>query len=74
MAAWNDFVWPLLMVQGAMNTHFRPLGMSDVTEQIGLTWPQKMAGATLVVMPIVCVYVFFRNLFVQGVTLSGLKG
>ena len=36
--------------------------MSDVTwEQIGLTWPQKMAGATLVVMPIVCVYVFLET-------------
>ena len=77
VATWNDFVWPLLMVQGEqMKTlTLGLLGMSDVTaEQIGLTWPQKMAGATLVVMPIVCVYVFFRNLFVQGVTLSGLKG
>lgn len=77
VAAWNDFVWPLLMVQGEpMKTlTLGLLGMSDVTaEQIGLTWPQKMAGATLVVMPIICVYIVFRNLFVEGVSLSGLKG
>lgn len=77
VAAWNDFVWPLLMVQGEkMKTlTLGLLGMSDVTaEQIGLTWPQKMAGATLVVMPIVTVFLFFRNIFVQGVSLSGLKG
>ncbi len=77
VAAWNDFVWPLLMVQGEqMKTlTLGLLGMSDVTaEQIGLTWPQKMAGATLVVTPIICLFLFFRNIFVQGVSLSGLKG
>ena len=47
--------------------------MSDDAEQIGLTWSQKMAARHLSCNAIVTVFLFFRNIFVQGVSLSGLK-
>jgi len=76
--SWNNFIWPLLVVQKeCMKT--LPLGLVAMSEGKGqevtsLTWPQRMAGATLVTLPILLLYTLFRNLFIKGITLTGLKG
>jgi multiple sugar transport system permease protein len=33
-----------------------------------------MAAATVMVMPILIVFAFFQRYFIQGVTLTGIKG
>ena len=56
---------------------------ADWTVQIGLAqfrfqyqtlWPQLMAAATLAILPVLIVYIFFQRYFVAGVAAAGVKG
>jgi len=77
LTSWNDFVWPLLVVQRE-NMRTLPLGLVSTMDLhmpgSGVSWPQRMAAATLVASPMLILYMFFRNLFVKGITFTGIKG
>jgi multiple sugar transport system permease protein len=73
MASWNSFLWPLLIItdQSLMTL---PLGLSTLQGQYTTVWNQLMAGTVISILPIVVVYVLAQRHFVEGMTLSGLKG
>ena len=37
-------------------------------------WPLLMAGNVLMTLPVIIIFFFFQRYFVQGMTMSGLKG
>jgi ABC-type glycerol-3-phosphate transport system permease component len=39
-----------------------------------MTWPQRMAGTTLTVLPVLVVFIIFQRQFIKGLSLqAGLK-
>lgn len=73
--SWNDFIWPLIVVQSdSMKT--LPIGLLDLAPVAGthkMTWPQRMAGTSIVVLPLMVLFFFFRDLFLKSVAITGLK-
>ncbi|HDC4643939.1 TPA: carbohydrate ABC transporter permease, partial [Enterobacter cloacae] len=66
--------WPLLVVT-SIERATPPLGISIfASNEGGNDVGAMMATATLVVMPLVIAFLIARRRFVEGVTLSGLKG
>lgn len=49
------------------------VGLSLLNKQLAINPPLQMAGASLMVIPIVIVSVLLQKHIVRGVTLSGLK-
>ena len=71
--SWNDFIWPLIITnQVAMRT--LPVGLSNLQGQYKISWSLLMAASVLATLPVVIAYLFFQREFVQGITLTGLKG
>jgi multiple sugar transport system permease protein len=72
-ASWNEFFWPLIVVQSnEMQTIQLLLGamkQADVAD-----WGVIMAVVTLSVAPTVAVYIMLQRYFVRGIAMSGLKG
>ncbi|HVM24840.1 MAG TPA: carbohydrate ABC transporter permease [Candidatus Limnocylindrales bacterium] len=72
LAYWNDYLWPLIICEGAGCT--LPAGLRNFqgayTAQFGLL----MAGATLAAIPVLVLYVFAQRWIVQSVTSAGIKG
>jgi multiple sugar transport system permease protein len=51
------------------------LGLQAYQSQAGGTaWGLLMAASALVVAPIIILFFFTQRLFIQGISLSGLKG
>lgn len=75
MANWNDFFWPLIMLQSQTNKTLT-LGLMEFRNlMFGLAeWHLMMAGAMVALMPILIVFFLAQRLFVQGIALSGIKG
>ncbi|GAC1396538.1 MAG: carbohydrate ABC transporter permease [Chloroflexota bacterium] len=73
MGSWNSFLWPLLVTtdQSLMTL---PLGLSTLQGQYSTAWNQLMAGTVISVLPIIVVYLIAQRHFVEGLTLSGIKG
>ncbi len=72
---WNDFFWALIVLGfGDVSKYTVQLGLSQFVLQYGTLWPQLMAGATLAILPVVLVYIFFQRYFIAGVAAAGVKG
>jgi len=73
MGTWNDFINPLIFLN-SMKKMTLTLGLANMQGMYSTDWPALMAATTLCVLPIIIVFVLAQDLFVRGVTLSGLKG
>lgn len=74
MARWSDFLWPLII-----NKDYSKMPLSVLlalfTRGEYQTYPGvQMAGATLLTLPIVILFLVFRKHFEEGINFTGLKG
>ncbi len=72
ISGWNSFIWPLIIANDQRN-YTLSVGISLLNKQLVLNPPLQMAGASLMVIPIVIVFVILQRYIVQGFALSGLK-
>jgi multiple sugar transport system permease protein len=73
MGVWNDFLWPLLMIN-SLDKMTLTLGITFMAQQRYSTdWPHLMAGTCLSLVPILLLLALLQRYFVQGITLTGLK-
>jgi multiple sugar transport system permease protein len=72
---WNEFFWALILLgQGDSDLYTVQIGITQFTFQYRTLWPELMAAATLAILPVLLVYVFFQRYFVAGVAAAGVKG
>lgn len=73
LGSWNNFLWPLV-VATTERTYTLPVALALVsTGQNQTDYGLLMAGATIVVTPILVVFLFFQRFFIQGVATTGIK-
>jgi multiple sugar transport system permease protein len=72
IGGWNSFLWPLIIANDQRH-YTLSVGLSLLNKQLAINPPLQMAGASLMVIPIVVVFVLLQKYIVQGFTLSGLK-
>lgn len=70
---WNSFLWPLVMVNDKeMMT--MPLGMQTLVDQVIVDYGLLAAGATLMVLPPLILFLFAQRWVINGMVMTGLKG
>ncbi|MEV7007953.1 carbohydrate ABC transporter permease [Streptosporangium sp. NPDC051022] len=72
IGSWNSFLWPLVIANDE-RLYTLTVGVSLLNRQIATNPSLQMAGSTLMVIPILIVFVVFQRHIVRGLTLSGLK-
>jgi ABC-type glycerol-3-phosphate transport system permease component len=72
MGAWNSFLLPLIYMQ---KEELRPLvlGLMFFQSRYTRDFPLTMAGATITIVPIIVVYLFFQRQFIQGLTAGAFR-
>lgn len=73
LGVWNDFMWPLI-VTNSMEMKTLPVGLASFQGLYTTDWTLLMAASTIVLIPVIIVYVFNQKFFVKGIVLSGIKG
>jgi len=75
IGSWNAFLWPLLVIN-SRELYTVPLGLNTLrifaSEQRNLNL--LMSGTVLSVVPTLILFIFLQRYFIQGITLTGLKG
>ncbi|NEU98887.1 carbohydrate ABC transporter permease [Bradyrhizobium uaiense] len=70
---WNDLFWPLIAVR-SQELMPPPLGlMAFKNEDTGIDYGPLMAGSTIVVAPLVLVFLLAQRWFIEGLTSGGIK-
>ncbi len=73
IGAWNDFLGPLLYLNDD-SKYTLSLGLQQFVGQHGQEWQLLMAAATVMVLPIIILFLTAQKSFVKGIALTGLKG
>ena len=73
IASWNAYLWPL-MVTGNINKRVLSIGLQYFASESGTAYHLMMAGATIVVLPLIIIYLVFQKYIIQGIARGGLKG
>ena len=73
MASWNSFMWPKLVISRD-EVRTLPWALITFTTEVGIHYELIMAGATMVVTPMLILFLFARKQIVRGVARGGIKG
>jgi multiple sugar transport system permease protein len=71
---WNDFFLPLLYVGENPDNWVASIGLSQFRSLHQVQWNLTMAATLLVMLPVVVLFFLAQRAFVEGVTLTGVKG
>ena len=73
IASWNAYLWPL-MVTNTIQKRTLSIGLKYFASDSGSDYHLMMAGATIVVLPLIVIYLVFQKYIIQGIARGGLKG
>lgn len=72
MAAWNDFMWPLIVL--ADESRFTlPVALANLAGEHVQDTELMMAGAVLTVLPVVVLFLALQRQYVEGILMGSLK-
>lgn len=71
--AFNDYTWQLIMISNEklMTT---PIGISSLSSKYASTRGVPLAGALVVSIPLLVIFLLFQKVFVKGATVGAVKG
>lgn len=73
LTSWNNFLWPLVIAQ-SQDTYTAPVGLSVASQSSNtIEFGMLLAGALVVLLPILILFLFLQRYFIQGVAATGLK-
>ena len=73
LGSWNNFLWPLVAAQSE-DKYTLPVALSLFsTGQQATDYGLLLAGAVLVIAPIVALFIALQRFFIQGVASTGIK-
>jgi multiple sugar transport system permease protein len=75
--AWNDFYYPLLYLGNAKYPTIA-VGLSQILGNVsvhyGVVWNVLMAASIVFMLPVILIFFLAQRVFIEGVTLTGVKG
>lgn len=73
VGVWNDFLNPLIYLNDS-DKYTLALGLASFQSVYNAQWGYLMAASTLVIAPIIVIFFLAQRYFIEGVTLTGIKG
>jgi multiple sugar transport system permease protein len=70
--AWNDFLGPLIYLQDEAK-YTLSIGLTFFKAQREIQFSLLMAASTLIVLPVVALFLLFQRAFVEGISLGSIK-
>ncbi|MEV0225736.1 carbohydrate ABC transporter permease [Streptomyces sp. NPDC050704] len=74
LISWNDFIWPLIAAQ-SMSTYTLPVGLAATSQAAAhvTDYGLLLAGAIVVMLPVLVLFLFLQRYFVQGIAGTGMR-
>ena len=73
MWMWNDFLLPLLMLNGNQNSKTLQIAAYGFFGQYKIEWHLAMAGVLMVIIPPVILFLFLQKYIIKGMTAGAIK-
>lgn len=73
LGSWDNYLWPLIVIN-SQKLWTLPIGLSRFSEQYISQTHLQMAGAGIMFVPVLIVFLLMQRRFIEGITMTGLKG
>ena len=73
LLSWTDYTFSFVMI-GSDHLKTLTVGLHTMSTWYELQWGELMAGSTLIVLPLLVLFVFLSKYFIQGLASGALKG
>lgn len=70
--AWNDFLAPLIFLQD-QSKYTLMLGLSFFRGSYQINWAYLLASSLVTMLPVIIIFFLAQRLFIEGITLGGVK-
>jgi multiple sugar transport system permease protein len=74
LLTWNDLFWPLIMLTEEANKTLTVMLATFIDFERFVDYGLLMAMTTLVVLPVILLFMVFQRRIIEGVALTGMKG
>jgi multiple sugar transport system permease protein len=71
-ASWNDFLGPLIYLHD-QTKYTVSLGLSFFRSSYDVRWAYLMAASLVTMLPVIMLFFLAQRLFIEGITLTGIK-
>jgi multiple sugar transport system permease protein len=73
LSAWNDFMWPLIVLSD--DAHYTlPVALANLAGEHVLDVELMMGGAVVTVLPVFLAFLFLQRYYIQGIMAGSVKG
>ncbi|MGI5287734.1 carbohydrate ABC transporter permease [Nonomuraea polychroma] len=74
LSSWNNFIWPLIVAQ-SMSSYTLPVGLAATSQAAShvTDYGLQLAGAIVVMLPVLVLFLFLQRYFVQGIAGTGMR-
>lgn len=73
LANWSDFLGPLIYINKAQK-YTLTLGLYGFVNEHSVDWHLMMAASMVFVIPVIIIFFVAQKQFIEGITLTGIKG
>ena len=73
IATWNSFLWPMIATN-SKEVRTLPFGLYAFMTEGGQRNERMMAASTIVVIPMIIIFLFARKYIISGMSRGGIKG
>ena len=72
MGAWNDFMWPLIVLTD-QERYTLPVALAALSREYIMDVELMMAGAVVTVLPVLALFLLLQRYYIQGLLLGSVK-
>ncbi|MDM7916874.1 MAG: carbohydrate ABC transporter permease [Candidatus Eisenbacteria bacterium] len=73
LSAWNDFLWPLIVLSDSRN-YTLPVALANLSGEHVQDTELMMAGSVLTILPALGVFLVFQKAYIRGILSGSVKG
>ncbi|MGM0881376.1 MAG: carbohydrate ABC transporter permease [Bacillota bacterium] len=70
---WDGYLWPLVVINED-RLQMIQVAIANFTSIAGTEWTKVLAASTIATVPILILFLVLQRYYVQGITMSGVKG
>jgi multiple sugar transport system permease protein len=73
MSAWNDFMWPLVVLTDSAK-YTLPVGLANLSREHVQDTELMMAASVVTLLPVLLLFISLQRFYIRGITMGGVKG
>jgi multiple sugar transport system permease protein len=73
LSAWNDFMWPLIVLSDSRN-YTLPVALANLSGEHVQDTELMMAGSVLTILPVMIVFLSLQKAYIRGIMAGSVKG